>query len=179
MSPRTIRPPASLPRTLDRSMRSSRASRRTDGEATGAATGFGNSSPASAAGSSAEASGSGSGAARFAAGAAAAGSSPPLNEIRRWPTLILSPDLTYIFATTPAAVDGMDATAFSFSNSRMAWSLATWSPSFTKTLTTTPESAPSPSLGSLTSIINRGTNWRIILRFSRNKFRLASMRTFF
>ncbi len=53
----------------------------------------------------------------------------------------------------PRAVDGIEATAFSFSNSMMAWSFAIVSPSFTKMLTTTPESAPSPSLGSFTSII--------------------------
>src|ERR1035437_2765179 len=58
----------------------------------------------------------------------------------------------------------------------MAWSLATWSPSFTKTLTTTPESAPSPSLGSLTSIINREADWREIPHFSSNNFVCSTTR---
>src|SRR5258708_27293214 len=58
-----------------------------------------------------------------------------------------------MLATMPATGEGMGATAFSFSISTMVWPLAMRSPALTKMLTTVPDSAPSPSLGSLTSII--------------------------
>src|SRR6266849_6315910 len=57
-----------------------------------------------------------------------------------------------MLATMPATGEGMGATAFSFSISTMVWPLAMRSPALTKILTTVPDSAPSPSLGSLTSI---------------------------
>src|SRR5260370_3973295 len=57
-----------------------------------------------------------------------------------------------MLATTPATGEGMGATAFSFSISTMVWPLAMRSPALTKIVTTVPDSAPSPSLGSLTSI---------------------------
>ena len=48
-----------------------------------------------------------------------------LNERMRWPTLNLSPALTKTLVTVPAALDGIVATAFSFSSSRIGWSLVT------------------------------------------------------
>ncbi len=70
----------------------------------------------------------------------------------RCPTLILSPGLTWILDIFPEMVEGMVATAFSFSSSNTAWFGESSSPSFTKRLTTVPESAPSPSGGNFKSI---------------------------
>ena len=70
-----------------------------------------------------------------------------------WPTETTWPTSTCIRATLPAPVEGIGATAFSFSNSRRVWSNSTRSPSPTTMLTTVPESAPSASLGSVTSMV--------------------------
>ena len=152
-----IRPPRPLPRTRVRSMPKSRASLRIDGAAAGAVPGFPSESVSDSSSSEATGNCSGEGVwtslSRFLTGAGsglAAGGDPaaPLspNERMRCPTLILSPVFTKIWVIVPAAVDGMVATAFSFSNSRMGWSFATVSPSLTKRLTTVPESAPSHTL---------------------------------
>ena len=90
----------------------------------------------------------------LAAGGALAAPLSPRERIR-WPTLILSPTFTKIWATVPAAVEGIVATAFSFSSSRMGWSLVIKSPSLTSKFTTVPESAPSPRCGSFKSIRQR------------------------
>ena len=157
-----MRPPRSPPRTRERSMPRSRASLRIEGEAAAATPALGSPSGSADCSSSSfcfgSSLGSGSGClfSDFASvlvppdGCAAPGS---LNETRRCPTLILSPVFTKIFVTLPGAVEGMVATAFSFSNSSNGWSLATSSPSLTKRLTTVPESTPSPSGGSFTSIV--------------------------
>src|SRR5258706_11045823 len=68
------------------------------------------------------------------------------------PTESLSPSLTRTPVTLPATGDGMGATAFSFSSSRIVWPLVIVSPSLTIIPTTVPDSAPSPNLGNLTSI---------------------------
>src|ERR1051325_3547881 len=119
--------------------------------------------------SSSSSSGSGSGdlaaLAAFFFGAAAfgasdfgtAGAPPPppaasCNDKIGAPTLILSPALTEIFVTFPAAGLGIPATAFPVSTSMIVWPALIVSPSFTEILTTEPESAPSPKFGSLTSI---------------------------
>src|ERR1051326_8791624 len=69
-----------------------------------------------------------------------------------WPTVNLSPSLTRMDVILPETGEGIAATAFSFSSSKIGWSLATESPSLTIRLTTVPESAPSPRFGNLTSI---------------------------
>ena len=68
---------------------------------------------------------------------------PPLTVIKRDKNKV---------SITPAAVEGMGATAFSFSNSRSVWPFVTSSPTFTKMLTIVPDSEPSPNFGSFTSI---------------------------
>ena len=152
-----MRLPRSLPRTRLRSIPNSRASRRRDGAAATSASDFAaTSSTSSAASASSTCTG-----ADFAGlvlstavGSLAGLSSTPTLSMERMtcPTEILSPSFTQIFVTVPAAVEGIGAMAFSFSSSMIVWPSLITSPSFTRRPTTTPESAPSPSFGSLTSI---------------------------
>src|SRR5208337_2598556 len=177
-----MRPPRSLPRTRLRSMPKSHASLRIEGEAGGANPGL----PAGAGGASSVSSagsvgGSAAGCADWAGAAFAGGagsffgvageepaalgaaeSQPPAKARIRWPTVILSPVLIKSLLTVPAAGEGIEATAFSFSSSRIGWSLVNWSPSLTSKFTTMPESAPSPRLGSLISMLDN--LWRDHLR---------------
>ena len=151
----TTRPPRSLPRTRVKSIPSSPASLRTEGAAATCASGFAGACPLdSSPGSSStglSCFGPGAASARFSFFAPA--SAPPASIDRiTWPTDTLSPSLTRIFVTVPEVVEGIGATAFSFSSSRIVWPSLIGSPSFTRRLTTTPESAPSPSFGSFTSI---------------------------
>jgi len=118
-------------RTYARSIPNSRASRRIEGEATGAATRLGISAGAA---SSAEAAGAALEWARqsLRLPVQLRAAAPPVSVTMRCPTASLSPALTCTFATTPAAVEGMLAMAFSFSSS-ISVDPCNGSPSFTKT----------------------------------------------
>ena len=155
-SSRRMRPLRPEPLTFERSTPSSRANLRTDGEACGVP-------PAAAAGGvsavgrrsdDAPAEAAEAGCAASGGGGDAAGAAPAAAASTRirLPSETLSPSLTLISLTVPAAGDGTSIVALSDSSSTSGSSTATVSPGFTITLMTG-TSLKSPMSGTFTSIV--------------------------
>src|SRR3954466_9119151 len=69
-----------------------------------------------------------------------------------WPGFTLSPAFTFTAVILASSGAGTSMTALLVSTSSMVWPLVTLSPAFTFTFTRSPESTPSPRLGSLKSL---------------------------
>ncbi len=175
-----MRPFGPLPATWVRSTPSSRANLRTDGDACGRLPGaalsagsgrapisvwkacdFASAATAGAGAGTAAAgagAGAGAGAALAQPGSLSAGAGAPASASSTSssaPSATLSPSLTFISFTTPAADDGISIDALSLSTVTSDCSFATVSPGFTRTSITS-TSLKSPMSGTFTS-----TSWPI------------------